>query len=253
MTQNRKFTPYEINQLKEYGLQETDPISVGEKPVEYITGHAEFCHHDFLVSQSVLIPRIETEEIIDIVSKNTSAYSKDQPLNIADIGTGSGCLGISTALSLFNQGFKKLHLYLSDISPEALKIAQLNADRLLPKSIDVITFQSDLLNSYPVSLKINLLLANLPYIPSNRIKTLDSSVIDFEPHLALDGGPDGTTLINKLLSQLPHFLGEPFSSVFEIDSGHKLADFHIPSDLEANLKEDSFNRTRFLTIKTHNI
>ena len=112
MTYKRILTPYEKNQLIKFGISE-DLAQGNDKPIEYITGHAEFHHRDFIVNQHTLIPRIETEEIVDLVLKNSAKFEKDKPLNICDIGTGSGCLGITTALELDNIGFNNINLYLS--------------------------------------------------------------------------------------------------------------------------------------------
>lgn len=250
MTQKRQLSPYELNQLSKYNLSARDFSSFGNKPVEYITGHVEFCHHDFLVTKDTLIPRIETEEIINVALENTNEHSKESRLTIVDVGTGTGCLGISTAIKFFTNGFELIDLYLIDISPEALKVAKLNAERLLLKEINVHILKSDLLTDFPPDIKIDLLLANLPYIPSARISTLDSSVKDFEPILALDGGGNGTDLINKLIGQLPLRISPNFIGIFEIDYIHSLSDFELIIPVSAIIRKDSFDQNRFLLLKT---
>lgn len=249
MIPKRQFTPYELRQLRRYNPENLDIDSIGDKPIEYVTGHAEFCHHDFLVNQSTLIPRIETEEIVDLISKENNRFSKDKTLTIVDVGSGSGCLGISTSLLLNELGFQKINLFLLDLSKDALKIAGINSSRLLPKSTNIVLINSDLLANFPENINIDILLANLPYIPSGRIPTLDSSVKDFEPLLALDGGQNGTTLINTLLEQLPPHLSNNFIGILEIDHTHLLSDFTLPTNLESCLKKDLFGRTRFLILR----
>ena len=249
----RILSPYEQNQLRLHRVVDLELDSIGEKPVEYVTGHAQFRHLDFIVNQSVLIPRLETEKIIDLAKQfSFNTWQTDHQLTIADVGTGSGCLGISASLELYRIGFHRQTATLIDRSADALKIAGLNAGRLLPKHLQPSLCQSDLLNNYQGP-KIDLLLANLPYIPTFRIPKLAASVKDFEPILALDGGTDGTLLINRLLDQTHSFLSSTFFAIFEIDHTHRLKDFHLQDDWETELIKDFGNHTRFLTIKSHNI
>ena len=91
-------------------------------------------------------------------------------------------------------------------------------------------------------------MANLPYIPSRRISKLDSSVKDYEPHLALDGGPNGAILINQLLSQLPTHLKPGGLAILEIDDTHTLKKFQIPNSMSAEIIKDQFGRNRFLIV-----
>ncbi len=242
---NRTFSPVEINHLSKYGFSDIDLSSVGEKPVEYVTGHAEFMGLDFHVTQDTLIPRIESEKIVEIVLGFIENHQITHPF-IADIGTGSGCLGLSVAVSLL----KKQHpysIFLSDFSQKALKVSRENAANLLSSPANLFFEQSDLLTNYP-HVKFDIVIANLPYIPSARILSLDSSVKDFEPTLALDGGTTGTEKINQLLDQVPKFLKEDFLIVLEIDSSHSLTDFHFPVEFHASIEKDLFDQNRFLVI-----
>lgn len=246
---SRKFSVREINHMRHFGFSTEDLSIYGEKPVEYITGHAEFYHLDFLVTPAVLIPRIETEKIVDLGYSFLKSV-KNKPLQIADLGSGSGCLGISLAKKLLETSTSDFHLYFSDLSEEALGIARGNSLRLLPGHQDKLHFLvSDLLERFPSDLKLDLLFANLPYIPSARLKTLDSSVKDYEPHLALDGGPEGTSQINRLLTQITNFLKPKSLVILEIDSHHRMADFHLPGGFQGLIKKDLFGRNRYLLIR----
>jgi release factor glutamine methyltransferase len=238
----RKLSPYEQNQLNQWSPR-TNPDSIGEKPVEYITGHAEFCSLDFLVTPDTLIPRLESEQIIDLSLKYIEDHSLAHP-TIADIGTGSGCLGLTLAskLSKMNTPYS---IFLSDISPRALKVADLNAQRLLHSPENLFFIESNLLESYP-QIKFDLILANLPYIPSKNINGLASSVKDFEPKLALDGGKEGNLYINALLAKLPQFLSKGGKAIFEIDDTHSFESFAVPKDLTATIEKDCFEKNRFL-------
>jgi len=240
----RVLTPLEVNHLKKHGFSDTDP-GLGEKPVEYLTGQAEFCGLDFLVNESTLIPRLESEKIVRLAEQFIAIHDLTHP-TIADVGTGSGCLGLSLAVSLQSKQIPYT-IYLSDISPQALEVAKNNASRLLPSTVNLFFEQSNLLENFP-KIEFDIVLANLPYIPSKNISTLDASVKDFEPLLALDGGPQGTSLINQLIKTLPIFLSDLGLAIIEIDDSHTLRDFSIPNFFSAKIESDVFRVPRFLII-----
>lgn len=204
-------------------------------PDEYVTGRAKFYGRDFIVSPDVLIPRIETEEIIPMVLRHSGRV---QDLLIADIGTGSGCLGITLA-----EKYPEATVYLSDISDKALKIAQKNATR-------EIILKSNLLENYP-DILFDIIVANLPYIPTKRIPRLLAAVRKYEPTLALDGGPKGVTIINRLLAQLPKHLKLSGLAILEIDDTHTVKSFKVPKVFKAKIKKDQFGRNRFLILHPH--
>ncbi len=243
---SRQFSSYELNHLKKHGINLPEISAFGEMPVEYITGHADFHGLDFLVNQHTLIPRLESEKIVDLVLQHISQQDLNHPA-IADIGTGSGCLGITIAHYLTGQQ-TPYTIYLSDVSTEALNIAGQNADKLLPSRVNLFFQQSNLMDNYP-KIKFDIIVANLPYIPSSRISHLDTSVKDFEPIQALDGGPKGTILINRLLPQLPQFLTDQGLAILEFDDTQKLDDFSIPQSLSAHIENDINDVPRFLLIR----
>jgi release factor glutamine methyltransferase len=197
------------------------------EPLAYLTGHREFYGLDFLIDSRVLVPRPETELLIDLALSTFHPItpSPRHPVtlsctpNILDIGTGSGCLAITLAKHL-----PSAHLTAVDISPDALALARLNAQR--HGVSDRITFlQSDLLSSFvlrpsssvlrPPSL-VSLLTANLPYIASEELRHLPVS--KHEPALALDGGPDGLALIRRLLMDAPRVMAPNGRLLLEIGS-----------------------------------
>ncbi len=238
----RQFSAYEINQLRRWQKQ-PDPQTAGSKPVEYLTGHAEFCGLDFLVTPDTLIPRLESEKIIDLALDFISNRQLPHP-QIADIGTGSGCLGITLAYRLSKQN-TPYTIFLSDISLPALKVADLNVQRLLYSPENIFFQPSNLFQAYP-PLKFDLILANLPYIPSSNIPLLDASVKDHEPIIALDGGSKGNLFINALLDQLPVFLAPQGQAIIEIDDTHTLDSFSLPPRMTAQIITDCFDKPRFL-------
>lgn len=163
------------------------------EPLAYIRGHSAFFGRQFQVTDKVLIPRPETETMIELLGQLPLS---DQNIRLADIGTGSGCLGITAALEI-----PKLNVDLYDISSEALDVARQNAAQL---GASVGFFQSDLLQHLRHS--YDILLANLPYVPEhlgvNRAAT-------FEPRLALFSGSDGLDLYKTFWQQVAQLQALP--------------------------------------------
>jgi release factor glutamine methyltransferase len=210
-------------------------------PQAYKNGYIYFKDLMILVNADVLIPRIETEQLVDLV---IDFANKNNAENILEVGTGSGCISIALAKSTNAQ------IVATDISPKALNVAQTNT--LLHKVQDKIAFiESDLLNTvhfYP-----EIIVANLPYIPRARIDSLDRSVKDFEPKLALDGGPDGFELYRKLLKQIKDKNIQPSLIAVEIDTEHSdiaLAEAitNFP-EYTHDITKDKYGYERFLVIK----
>ena len=216
---------------------------LGEKPIEYVTGHAQFLDLDFLVTPDTLIPRLESEQIVIETLQFIDDHELAHPV-IADIGTGSGCLGLSLAVKL-SKGQIPYSIFLSDISPQAHRVADLNSQRLLHSPENIFFLESNLLENFP-KIKFDSILANLPYIPTKNIANLDSSVKDFEPKIALDGGSIGNLYINALLSKLPEFLSKNGQAILEINDTHTIDSFAIPKGVSASIQKDCFDKPRFL-------
>lgn len=253
----RKFSPRELNWLrkfaKPYSLWE---VSQTSKPVEYITGRAEFCGREFLVTPDVLIPRIETEELVVHSIKLVTSLDKSE-IMVADIGTGCGCVGITLYLELIKLGIRPT-VYMSDVSEKALKVAEENINVIPsersesrdPAKRSIVTIQSDLFSDYPKDLKFDLIVANLPYIPSARIPKLPESVRKFEPRSAIDGGRDGAVLIKKLINQSRKRLYSGGKIILEIDETHCEDTFAIETkgEFKSEIKPDQFGKNRFLVL-----
>ena len=188
-------------------------------PKQYIRGWIEFYKFKFKVTPDVLIPRPETELLLDEVL-NFLTHRHTDPLTILDIGTGAGNIAISIAknLSLYLRG-GNVNIIATDISGKALKVAQQNA-KLHGVSDKIEFIQSDLLSNVPRSEDICVIVTNLPYIPTARIPYLDSSVKNFEPYIALDGGEDGFNLYRKLFAQINQKDWKPKLIIGEIDYTH---------------------------------
>ena len=187
-------------------LQATERLERGE-PLPYVLGHWEFYGLDFLVTPNVLIPRPETELLVEHALDWLS--SRSQPSYVADIGTGSGCIAITLAAKI-----PSLRLFATDISLSALEIARANAQRY--NVTDRIEFvQADLLEFANIAL-FDVICANLPYIPTNNLPSL--TVTHYEPSLALDGGADGLDLIRRILHRASHHLAPDGLMLLEIEA-----------------------------------
>lgn len=164
-----------------------------QEPWEYIRGYAYFRGERYIVNRNTLIPRIETEQLVDIAISliKENSYSK-----VFDIGTGTGCIIISLAKEIENRE-NRISFVATDISTHALDIAKQNASNLKVKNIN---FKSEnLINKFWLSNE-SLIIANLPYIPSKMYQELEPSVKDYEPKIALEGGRDGLSYYKKLFS-----------------------------------------------------
>jgi release factor glutamine methyltransferase len=161
------------------------------EPVAYILGYKEFYGLDFYVDRRVLIPRPETELLVEKGLEIGRAAS--YPLTIADVGTGCGAIAISLAVHL-----PQAIIYALDASPEALEVAALNRRR---HSVErrVHLLQGDLLSPLPDP--VDLIVANLPYVSWAEWEQLPRTITAYEPRSALDGGPDGLDAIRRLLAQ----------------------------------------------------
>jgi len=177
------------------------------EPLAYITGRREFYGLELAITPDVLVPRPETELLVE----QAILWLRANPgrRRAADIGTGSGCIALALAHTL-----PDLSLSAGDRSPAALQLAAANSRRYgLQERIHFV--HSDLLEHMPGP--FDLLCANLPYIPTATLQ--DLAVAQHEPHLALDGGPDGLRLIARLLAQAPQRLAPAACILLEIEAG----------------------------------
>jgi release factor glutamine methyltransferase len=256
MSSSRVLTVYEKNQLFKYGLKATDLLQKGELPVEYLTGKVEFGDLIVKVDQHVLIPRVETEELITLM-KQFYLTLTDQ-LTYLEVGTGSGAISLAFYDFLSKQKHPKIKKFVvSDLSLFALDLARENFQCLFESAANELVefYQSDLLSAIP-SQKFNLIAANLPYIPSAEIKNLDTSVKNYEPLLALDGGQSGFELINQFLNQIMKrdmlsTDGQVFLEVYETHDKKFIKD-HFPLIAQTfGIQEhrDQFDRHRFLSLQ----
>ncbi|MCB9813083.1 MAG: peptide chain release factor N(5)-glutamine methyltransferase [Pseudomonadales bacterium] len=272
----RVLSPYEKNQLLFHGIDQEVLLNTAA-PVEYVTGHVNFCNSDFLVNKKVLIPRIETEELVSLAVDEAEKIFKangNKKIKIVDVGSGSGAIAISVAKYLINRNIS-FELTGLEISREAISLAKKNLSIINPK-LPVSFVKSNLLEAINVKVKsnrqgeigrkatinqqdiinrqsatnsqskIDLIIANLPYIPSDRIQKLDASVKNFEPLLALDGGKDGLELIRKLLSQAKPLLKMKGVMLLELDITHDFNTMQqFSNDWKIKINESLFSGVNF--------
>lgn len=223
-------------------------LETGE-PLPYILGHWEFYGLDFDITPDVLIPRPETELLVEKAIKWLSASPERR--TVADIGTGSGIIAASIAMNI-----PEARILATDISRAALKVAKHNAEKFhIHHRIDFL--QCDLLPRHidplPTDSHFDLICANLPYIPTKTMRSLP--IYGREPTLALDGGEDGFEIYRRLLDIAPEWLASNGKMLFEIEASQGLKALNLAYDKFSsgtiNLHQDLAGRNRLLEINLH--
>lgn len=220
----RMYLDKELSEDQEKYFLEMMKDRLNQRPIAYILGNREFMGLDFFVKEGVLIPRPDTEtlveEIINICNNKTG-------LNILDIGTGSGAITVSLAKYL-----DKSHIVSVDISDIALEIASKNAvSNKVDERIDFI--KSDVFSNVSRENKFDIIVSNPPYIKKSDISGLDRQVKDFEPYNALEGGEDGLDFYRKITRESREFLNENGILAYEV--GHDQA-----SDVSKIMQQNGF-------------
>ncbi|MEK7548848.1 MAG: peptide chain release factor N(5)-glutamine methyltransferase [Patescibacteria group bacterium] len=183
--------------------------AANDRPLSYILGHQPFAGLKIQTDRRALIPRPETERLYELIISEL----KQAPRWLIDLGTGSGCMAIA-----LKKHFSSCQVLASDISPAALNLAKANAKN---NQAAISFIQSDLWANIP-GRPFDLIVANLPYIPSGEIATLPRRIKDFEPHLALNGqADDGGAIISRMLAGAGKFLTANGQIYLEIHSTHR--------------------------------
>ena len=216
ITRSREVLDQDLEREYYHFIQERE----AGKPVQYITGQQEFMGLNFKVTPDVLIPRPDTEILVETAIKE--AGTMEPPLTIVDVGTGSGAISISLAHYI-----KGAHIHSIDISPKALGVAMENA-RLHSLEHRVTFYQGDLFDPIDDLLRsrVDLLVSNPPYIPTHQIPNLQREVRYYEPTLALDGGEDGLDYYRRIIQEGEKFLSPRGCLILEIghDQGARVAE-----------------------------
>lgn len=195
-------TEVEIEKVEEY-KKRIESLKEN-KPIQYVIGNVNFYGNKFLVNENVLIPRFETEELVENTLNYIDELFPNKKLKVIDLGTGSGCIGITLKLKK-----PALDVTLLDISPKALEVAKKNAINL---NAEVTLIQNDMLEN--INEKYDIIISNPPYIKEN--EEIEDIVKNNEPHLALYAGKDGLDCYRKILKQAQNNLNQEFLIAFEI-------------------------------------
>lgn len=221
-------------------------LAAGE-PLPYIIGHWEFFGLDFNVTKDVLIPRPETELLVEKAISWLTSHPEAR--SVVDVGTGCGAIAISIAARIPNA-----NILATDISPKALKVAQSNAEKNHVKN-QIEFKECDLLPSsfIPPHSSFDLICANLPYIPTETMRGLP--IYGREPTLALDGGSDGLDLYRRLFKLAPAWLAPQGVMLLEIESSLGAQAFSLARDYFENVTinphQDLAGHDRLLEIIRH--
>ena len=210
-----KWTMYKYDEIEDISkldtLNEYVKKRLGHMPIQYILNKAYFCGLPLYVNENVLIPRFDTEVLVEEVLKISK---KDRSKRILDICTGSGAIAI--ALKKLG-GFERVDAL--DISDKALEVAKRNANEL---DSDINFLKSDMFSSLTCENKYDIIVSNPPYIQSDVVDTLESEVKDFEPRLALDGDADGMKFYKIIAKNYENYLAD--NGVLALEIGYDEAD-----------------------------
>lgn len=207
------------------------------EPLQYLIGEQAFFGRSFRVDPSVLIPRPETEVLVERVLVEADRIFGRHPIRVVDIGTGSGAIAVTLACER-----PHWEVWAIDLSPEALATAQANAERHGVRD-RIVWRQGDLLKPLATSGKrAQVVVSNPPYIPRDVIPTLEKQVRDFEPVLALDGGVDGLEVYRRIVGQMQGVLDYPALVALEVGAGQSdaVAEMlqHLPMDVRVDVTND---------------
>jgi len=206
------------------------------EPLQYIEEYIPFYSIQINVDQRCLIPRPETEFLIEVI-KNKS----DNPKKILDVGTGTGCIAL-----MLKKLYPESTVDACDISLEALDLAKENSEI---NNLEINLFQSDLLSDVE-EVDYDIIVANLPYIPTETLSSLESEVVDYEPLVALDGGIDGLLYINKLIKEIEEKDIRNLTLFLEVDTSHATTILNNLSHWkQVELDKDLVERDRYIIAK----
>lgn len=215
------------------------------RPIQYITGKAWFMGNNLLVNENVLIPRPETEELVDWITEYATII--DKPLQIMDIGTGSGCIAISLKLALPNCMVAGL-----DISEEALVVAKENAKQL---NAEISWMQENILDTTYLPNKFDIIVSNPPYIPFKENVNMQVQVKNFEPSIALFVTNEDPLNFYRTIARLGKQYLNPNGQLFfemHYDQGKALLALFDEMGYHAELRQDMFGKDRMLRASLKN-
>ena len=206
------------------------------EPLQYIEEYIPFYSIQINVDQRCLIPRPETEFLIELIKNNS-----DNPKKILDVGTGTGCIAL-----MLKKLYPESTVDACDISLEALDLAKENSEI---NNLEINLFQSDLLSDVE-EVDYDIIVANLPYIPTETLSSLKSEVVEYEPLVALDGGVDGLLYINRLIKEIEEKVIRNLTLFLEVDTSHATTVLNNLSHWkQVELEKDLVERDRYIIAK----
>lgn len=224
-----------------------------KEPVAYLTGEKEFFGFTFIVNKNVLIPRPETELLVE---ESIKVIEKGNISSIIDVGTGSGCVILSLARKIYDSNpeyAKKIKWHTTEISEAAIDVAQQNYQKIFPrKELDIKIIKGSILES--TSENFDLIISNPPYIGNSEFEKLEENVKKYEPAIALIGGSKGYEFTEKLLQEATEKVNKNGYIILEINSKHAENITKIAKGLFKNCKikiaKDYSGLDRIIIIKT---
>lgn len=216
-----------------------------EVPIQYLLGKTHFYGLDFEVNENVLIPRPETEELVEWIIKENSKNDKSKKLKILDIGSGSGCIAISLAKNIPNA-----EVYAIDVSKKALETAKKNA---LNNNVEVTFIQQDILKAEELKYNFDIIVSNPPYVRNLEKEEIKKNVLDYEPHLALFvEDNDALIFYRKIATLAQKNLLENGQLYFEINQylGEETKELLETLDFKnIELRKDIYDNDRMISCK----
>ena len=231
---NTPLTEAQINKFNEYTA-----ALLNDKPIQYILGKAWFLGNDFTVNEHVLIPRPETEELVEWVVDYANIIAN--PLQILDIGTGSGCIAISLKKAL-----PKCSVTAMDISVDALELAKKNAANL---DVTIEWIEQDIVHQCTLAHSYDVLVSNPPYIPVREKVNMEAKVKNYEPLIALFVPNDDPLVFYRAIAQVAKkYLAPKGQLFFEIhyDQGKAILQLLDEMNFHAEIRRDSFGKNRMI-------
>lgn len=216
-----------------------------EVPIQYLLGKTSFYGLDFEVNENVLIPRPETEELVEWIINENSKTDKTKKLRILDIGTGSGCIAISLAKNLPNA-----EIFGFDVSKKAIETAKRNA---INNNVDVTFVLLDILETDLLTCSFDIIVSNPPYVRNLEKEEIKKNVLDYEPHLALFvDDNDALIFYRKIAALAKNSLSENGQLFFEINQylGKEMKDLLERMNFKnIELKKDIYDNDRMISCK----
>ncbi|SHH34141.1 peptide chain release factor N(5)-glutamine methyltransferase [Flavobacterium defluvii] len=216
-----------------------------EVPIQYLLGKTSFYGLDFEVNENVLIPRPETEELVEWIINENAATDRIKKLRILDIGTGSGCIAISLAKNLPNA-----EVYAIDVSKKAIETAKRNANK---NKVDVTFMFQDILETKELKCQFDIIVSNPPYVRNLEKEEIRKNVLDYEPHLALFvDDNDALVFYRKIASLAQNNLLDNGKLYFEINQylGKEMIDLLGKMDfINIDLRKDIYDNDRMISCK----